>query len=242
MIVVNELSFDRDAANDYAASAAMEQLTETLLATKPVRGEDPIRVHTTLMTRRLTATRQVLNWAYGHLGGNRELRIAFLQLATAGPFVDDELKQRCPTHHCTHAGGDVSFSAVAWAAVWGGTAAGAQHSVDYPNRTIDLTLDVDGAVTPKILNNIWHRDHVHDFRRKYVPSPKHDARRGWGTPMDLDAAAAQEVLDRGVSEGGRVYGKRGDRYYVFHSDNIAGYHGYPVDLANVPPDARRRLL
>ena len=70
--------------------------------------------------------------------------------------------------------------------------------------------------------------------RPYVPSPKH-AEGGWGTPMDLDDATAQTLLNGGLSNGKQVYGYHNGKLYEFQPDNVGGYHGYPVPGTEVPP-------
>ena len=70
--------------------------------------------------------------------------------------------------------------------------------------------------------------------RPYVPSPKH-AEGGWGTPMDLDDATAQAVLNGGISNGKQVYAYHDGKLYEFQPDNVGGYHGYPVPGTEVPP-------
>ncbi|CNE46501.1 MULTISPECIES: hypothetical protein [Yersinia] len=47
---------------------------------------------------------------------------------------------------------------------------------------------------------------------KYVPSPKHAA-GGWGTPMDLSDAKAQEVLNNSILGGKQKYGISDGKVY-----------------------------
>jgi hypothetical protein len=72
--------------------------------------------------------------------------------------------------------------------------------------------------------------------RNYSPSPKHGP-GGWGTPMDLGDAEAQEVLNNGTQSGKQIYGfsQRTGSVYEFQPDNVGGYHGYPIPGNEAPP-------
>ncbi|WP_423194542.1 hemagglutinin repeat-containing protein [Cupriavidus sp. H18C2] len=76
---------------------------------------------------------------------------------------------------------------------------------------------------------------------KYVPSPKHDV-GGWGTPMDLEDSAAQQVLNDSVQGGKQRYGVSDGKVYEFQPDNAGGWHGYPVPGNEVPTSVLRTLL
>lgn len=76
---------------------------------------------------------------------------------------------------------------------------------------------------------------------KYVPSPKHDV-GGWGTPMDLEDSAAQQVLNNSVQGGKQRYGVSDGKVYEFQPDNVGGWHGYPVPGNEVPTSVLRILL
>ncbi len=80
--------------------------------------------------------------------------------------------------------------------------------------------------------------------RKYVPSPNHDPVYGWdpdATPMDLDDATAQTVLDNGYQSGKKVYGYYNGKFYEFQPDNQGGYHGYSPPAGKVPAAYLRQL-
>jgi Domain of unknown function (DUF4157)/Bacterial protein of unknown function (DUF922) len=78
--------------------------------------------------------------------------------------------------------------------------------------------------------------------RPYAPSPKH-APGGWGTPMDLDDATAQTVLNGATPgpNGRQMYGFHNGKLYEFQPDNVGGYHGYPVPGTEVPPAVLRHM-
>lgn len=72
--------------------------------------------------------------------------------------------------------------------------------------------------------------------RTYDPSPKHAEGGAWGTPMDLDDATAQRVLDGGIvgPNGRQVYGLNGGKIYEFQPDGVGGFHGYPIPGTEAP--------
>ncbi|MFW5393436.1 hemagglutinin repeat-containing protein [Yersinia sp. 2544 StPb PI] len=76
---------------------------------------------------------------------------------------------------------------------------------------------------------------------KYVPSPKHAA-GGWGTPMDLSDAKAQEVLNNSILGGKQKYGISDSKVYEFQPDNAGGWHGYPIPGTEAPPKILREFL
>jgi hypothetical protein len=78
--------------------------------------------------------------------------------------------------------------------------------------------------------------------RRYDPTRKHGP-GGWGTPMDLDDAVAQQVLENGIlgPNGRQVYGHHNGRIYEFQPDNVGAFHGYPVPGNEVPPAVLRQM-
>src|SRR5439155_20049335 len=75
---------------------------------------------------------------------------------------------------------------------------------------------------------------------KYVPSPKHAA-GGWGTPMDLDDATAQSLLDSSIEAGKQRYNYLNGKLYEFQPDNAGGWHGYPIPGTEAPNSVRKAL-
>jgi len=75
----------------------------------------------------------------------------------------------------------------------------------------------------------------------YVPSPKHDPRGGWGTPMDLNDKTAQEVLNASVQGGKQKYGFHEGKLYEFQPDNAGGWHGYPIPGTEAPSSVLKEL-
>jgi filamentous hemagglutinin len=76
---------------------------------------------------------------------------------------------------------------------------------------------------------------------KYVPSPKHEA-GGWGTPMDLDDARAQQVLADSIQGGKQRYGVSDGKVYEFQPDNVGGWHGYPIPGNQAPSSVLRQFV
>jgi len=75
---------------------------------------------------------------------------------------------------------------------------------------------------------------------RYAPTRKHK-KGGWGTEMDLDDVTALSVLERSVPGGRQRYGYHNGRVYEFQSDNVGGWHGYPIP-GNEAPASVLKLL
>ncbi|HEY9613300.1 hypothetical protein [Allocoleopsis sp.] len=82
--------------------------------------------------------------------------------------------------------------------------------------------------------------------RGYNPIPKHQG-GGAGTLMDLDEQTAQRVLKRGFPLGTRVYSYHNRRFYRFDYENRTDnanngfFHGYPVEMNQVPANTRKLM-
>ncbi|WP_354687767.1 hemagglutinin repeat-containing protein [Cupriavidus necator] len=76
---------------------------------------------------------------------------------------------------------------------------------------------------------------------KYVSSPKHEA-GGWGTPMDLDDARAQQILGDSIQGGKQRYGVSDGKVYEFQPDNAGGWHGYPIPGNEAPASVLRQFV
>ena len=61
--------------------------------------------------------------------------------------------------------------------------------------------------------------------------------------MDLDQDTAERVLNEGVvgPNSKQVYGYHEGEVYEFQSDNVGGYHGYPIPGTEAPPKILRAL-
>lgn len=65
--------------------------------------------------------------------------------------------------------------------------------------------------------------------RYYDPNPKHKIDKGWGSPMDLDQATAQSVLNDAVAldhENKHLGARHNGVYYSFRMHEVDHYHGY----------------
>jgi hypothetical protein len=76
---------------------------------------------------------------------------------------------------------------------------------------------------------------------KYSPTKKHQ-KGGHGTKMNLDDETAQGVLNSSDLIGKRRYGLYNKQVYEFKSDNVGGWHGYPIDGDKAPPGFLRKFL
>ena len=74
----------------------------------------------------------------------------------------------------------------------------------------------------------------------YDPTPKHAA-GGWGTPMDLSDADAQQLLNTSTPIGKQRYGYTGGQLYEFQPDNAGAWHGYSIPGNEAPPSWLRSL-
>jgi hypothetical protein len=128
---------------------------------------------------------------------------------------------------------------IACAAHYMGNLVSLQRSGPPSQKKLAVLFCRQGHSVKEIDNLVDARD-LPAFRWKYVPSPKH-ARGGFGTFMDLDDETAQDVLERGIEVGRRVFGFHQEKYYIFNPDNFLGYHGYPIEIREVPPVAIAQL-
>lgn len=81
---------------------------------------------------------------------------------------------------------------------------------------------------------------------KYLPSPKHDAKYGWGSINPISTnEEGQKLLDSGYKDGKQIYNvtKRGE-IIKFQPDNSPqnGYHPYLVlKPSDIPPRILRKM-
>lgn len=93
----------------------------------------------------------------------------------------------------------------------------------------------------KVLINISKKDHITKHAeylhiRKYEFNPKHKIGYGWGSPMDLDDATAQKVLNEAQifqDNDKCLVNKYNNNFYVFRRHYGICYHGY---INNKIPD------
>lgn len=92
---------------------------------------------------------------------------------------------------------------------------------------------------PYALGNISSKEHCEEYwealgRRIYRPNNrkhKPDRNNFYGgsapaSPMDLDDAESQKLLNLAVFAGGRLYARRNNKNYAFQQESPGVYHGY----------------
>jgi hypothetical protein len=238
-ILLNEQSFIGQAATIYDASDLIRSLLQTIKALEPLRGNDPVYMHSTLFDRPITQNHNVLEWIRARPADARDDRVMLLIFAKRDHFIDQIMDVQ---HKCHFNGRDVSSSSIAGAAHFRGTLSSLQHAPEFTDTRITAKFSTDGNVYEDVaVWNLTHPEQVNNLlRRRYFPSPKH-APGGWGTLMDLTDDVAQSVLDRGVASGRQIYNYHAGRFYEFQSDNAGSFHGYPVCNDEVPPNIRKHL-
>jgi hypothetical protein len=212
-------------------------MVDVIRTLEPIRRDDPISTHSSLHSREIAKNIQVFDWARPDTTIDRverDTRRLFIILATKGPFIDKLLDQSLDYHECYFQETNVTSSSLAGAAYFSGVLVNLQNAADFAHEHIQVRFSEDGTVYQDIeIPSLTQALQVDGLRRNYVPSPKH-APGGWGTLMDLDNNTAQNVLDNGILDGKQVYNLYGGKYYTFQSDNVGGYHGYPVSRNEVP--------
>jgi hypothetical protein len=71
---------------------------------------------------------------------------------------------------------------------------------------------------------------------KYSPTAKHQP-GGWGTIMDLNDEVASRILNESDQLGNQRYAYYNGRIYEFQSDNVGGWHGYPIPSSDLKTKA-----
>ncbi len=241
--LINELSFIAQASTKYDADGLMAMIVNIVSELEPVQGDDPIQVHRSFASRQVSTDLSVKDWVYQKLKSpkDKQLGSLFVRLMSQGPFIDRTLNESLDYHECKFNNQDVSESSLAGAAYLQGTLISLQNAPEFTVESIQVKFSTDGKVYEDVkIPNLTNVSQAKNLRPSYIPSPKH-ALGGWGTLMDLTDEVAQAVLDKGVVSGRQIYGFSDEKYYEFQSDNVGGFHGYPVPPQEVPPKVRDRL-
>ena len=237
---LNELSCAAQAPDWISARKLMDNAVAVLLRAFRTSVCTEAIAHSELLTQPISQDLTVRDWAVGNLGGDRDGRVFLLTVLTKGRHVDAMLDEILDFHECRYDGQDVTESSLAGAAYWGVKLVSLRRVVRFDTTPVVVSFSEDGATfADRDIDNLRDVADLAIFGRRYVPSRKHEWPKAWGTPMDLKPEIAQEVLEQGTQLGGKIYGSRGDQWYVFRSDNAGGYHGYPVDDREVPPTLSR---
>jgi len=244
--LINELSFIGQAQHNDDADNLMKVLLEIIKELEPIRGEEKILTHSSFFSGYISTALKVKEWLYAKskssLGEEQEnSRLLFIKLMNNGSFVDEILEESLDYHECQFNNQDVLGSSLAGAAYLKGTLISLQNAPDFVVDCVRVKFTTDGKFYEDVeISNLSDVGQANKLRKRYVPSPKH-ALGGWGTLMDLSDEVAQAVLDKGVVSGRQIYGYFEGKFYEFQSDNVGGFHGYPVSLNEVPSKVIKQI-
>lgn len=185
----------------------------------------------------------------------REVIQLIISRATKAPYLDnlEDIAEEAGLFERNHKYHEFKFEE---AIVYG---LGAAHLMRFLAVSLNTESCWDASSIP--LNYVYLDEHTHDgleivnvrhacdarhlgeLLLQYRPNPKHML-GGWGTFMDLDEQTAQEVLIQSIATVGKKqrYGYYKGQCYVFQSENVLDYHGYPVAGAEIPSDVLRGFL
>ncbi|MEQ9553469.1 MAG: hypothetical protein RIM23_28085 [Coleofasciculus sp. G3-WIS-01] len=237
--LINECSFIGQAKYDEDADNLMNVLLEIIKELEPIRGKEPILTHSCFFGCNISQTINVSKWLYkkakSSIGEKQEnSRLLLIKLKNNGPFIDEILDEKVDYYECQFNNQDVLGSSLAGAAYLKGTLISLQNAPDFLVEYIHVKFSIDSDVSEdREILNLTNVTQAKKLRPKYIPSPKH-APGGWGTLMDLTDEEAQQVLDTGIVSGRQIYGYFNGQFYEFQSDNVDGFHGYPVSENEVP--------
>jgi hypothetical protein len=243
--LINELSFIAQASTKYEADALMAMLVSIIAELEPIQGDDPIQVHSSFANRNISVDSSIKQWVYEKLKSSNDRNIGslFVRIMSQGPFIDKTLNESLSYHECKFNERDVSESSLAGAAYLKGALISLKNAPEFTGDCVQVTFTTDGEFYENVeISNLTDVSQANKLRPRYVPTRKHDASRGgWGTLMDLGDEVAQAVLDKGVVNGRQIYGYFEGKFYEFQSDNVGGFHGYPVALNEVPPKVIKKM-
>jgi len=244
--LINELSFIGQAQHNDDADNLMKVLLEIIKELEPMRGSEEILTHSSFFDRHISTELKVPQWLYAKsrssIGEEQEnSRLLFIKLMNNGPFVDEILEESIDYHECQFNKQDVLGSSLAGAAYLKGTLISLKNAPDFVVESIWVQFSTNSKFYENIeISNLTEVSQANKLRPRYVPSRKH-APGGWGTLMDLSDEDSQAVLDQGIVNGRQIYGYFEGKFYEFQSDNVCGFHGYPVPLNEVPPKVIKKM-
>lgn len=240
---INELSFQRQAENQYEADQLIEELYKIIEAVQPMQGNYPLQTHSSLSYQLISSSLTLNQWLFHKLksSDSREKKLSEILLIflKKGPFIDTQgLLDNC---QCYFNSQDVSSSSLTGAANDDGILISLKKAINFESESISVRFRKNQEDFQDIdIKNLTDVTQANQIRRYYVPSDKHK-KGGWGTYMDLTYEEAQQALDRGVPHGKQIYSYYNSKHYEFQPDNAGGFHGYPIDAKNVPPKVIRIL-
>lgn len=235
MILLNELSFCGQANSSQHARELIKTCARAIFSAKRQFGAKRIITHSSLFLRRLTPENSLLELLF-ELNQTKTARdevVTFLKLTKSGQFADNQNNFAegpdcaCYCERKHRQGHPIALAAHGQGNLISMTLAGFHSEAHIPVNFCQKRHTIH------YVKNITHENNLSALQRRYVASPKH-SKGGWGTFMDLDETTAQQVLEQGISSGRRVFGFKEEKYYTFHNDNFQGFHGFPVDKADIP--------
>lgn len=243
--LINEQSFIGQAQNSHDADSLMQVLIDIIKELEPIQYSEPILIHSSFFNCQISNRIKLRDWLHSKSKSSNgeeqeKIRILMIKLMNNGPFIDELLDEELEFHECQFNHQDVSGSSLAGAAHFIhreelGNLISLQNAPEFADDCVQVKFSTDGQFYKDIeIPNLTDVNQAKKLRSRYVPSPKH-AQGGWGTLMDLSDEIAQAVLDRGIANGRQIYGYYNEKFYEFQSDNMVGFHGYPVDENEVPP-------
>jgi hypothetical protein len=244
--LINELSFIGQAQHNDDADNLMKILLEIIDEIEPIRAEKSILIHSSFFSCYISTVLKVKDWLYAKskssIGEEQENnRLLLIKLMNKGPFVDEILEESIDYHECEFNNQNVLGSSLVGAAYLKGTLISLQNAPDFVVERVRVKFTTDGKSYEDIeISNLTDVGQANKLRPRHVPSPKH-ALGGWGTLMDLNDEDAQAILNKGVVNGRQIYGYFKGKFYEFQSDNVGGFHGYPVPLNEVPSKVIKKM-
>lgn len=249
---INELSFVRQAKDNYEADNLMINLLEIIKQIQPIQCKDPIQTHSSFASKELFENFTISQWLFQTLKSeDRRKRIIaqiLIRILKQGPFVDVSLP-KIELYKCYFKSQNHSSSSLTGAACMQGKLISLQSATNFELEYVQIEFGTEQLDLVKTtLHNLTTIEQSKRIRPIYKLHVKHNSKGNWehATPMDLNDKESQEILDNSTEEkdsnSKKRYGyhRTKNKFYVFHSDNISNeeshpiYHGYPITKDQVP--------
>lgn len=252
-LLINERSVVGQAENPYVADLLLLGVVETLTELEPRRisdsddpSADPDRIfsHSSLFFSNLCPQMTIEHLLFEQRAHDdatlRRLRTArtfLLRNLRSGPYIDTILNG--VVHSCEgYEDGrpvELANTAIAGAIHFDGVLISFQQCINYPSGDLTIRYLTNERNGEFKIEHYTEVKEVRSRRRRFWPHPKHNrSMPTYGvkdTPMDLTDEEAEELLNRGIPIGSRIFGclAKG-KIYVFPRHGANEYHGYPVDV------------
>lgn len=252
-LLINERSVTSQAENPYVADLLLLGLADALTELEPRRMSDaddpyadPDRIfsHSSLFFSYLCPQATIEHLLFAErdhesatLRRLRTARTFLLRNLRNGPYIDTVLN--AISHICEGQEDGVPVelanTAIAGSVHFEGILISFQRSSLYPPGDLRVHYLANNRDEEVEIEHYVEVTEIRARRRRFWPHPKHNAALPtYGvrdTPMDLANEVAEEVLNKGIPIGSRVFGcvEKG-KIYVFPRHGPNEYHGYPVDV------------